>query len=63
MGLAIRRTATEAEAAAIAAAVQQFTVDTAVSQSPAETGPSPWLQTALLEGVSAKESFGPGNPT
>lgn len=63
MELAIRRTATEAEAVAIAAAVQQFTESTAVSQPPAEDNPSPWLEAALLEGVSAKDSFGPANPT
>ncbi len=63
MELAIRRTATEAEAVAIAAAVRQFTESTSVSQPSAGEGPSPWLEAALLEGVSAKGSFGPANPT
>jgi hypothetical protein len=42
------------EAAAIAAAIQLFEMETAVA--PAAEGPSvsPWQRAALLEGVSAK---------
>jgi len=58
----ISQTATPQEAAAIAAAIQRFTQDTAVA-APAETaGIDPWLKAALEEGVSAKEAFGPGQP-
>lgn len=54
--------ADEAETAAIAAAVQRFSLDTAVAPVESESGPSPWLEAALVEGVSAKSSFGPGDP-
>jgi hypothetical protein len=58
----ISQPATPGEAAAIAAAIQRFTADTAVA-APAETaGMNPWLKAALTEGVSAKEAFGPGEP-
>ena len=43
--------ATPEEAAAVMAAVEQFLRDTAPPPVPAETGPSPWTRTALLEGV------------
>lgn len=62
MPIEISQSATPQEAAAIAAAVQSFTADTAVA-APAETaGMDPWLKAALTEGVSAKEVFGPGQP-
>lgn len=54
--------ATEEEAAAIAAAVKRFTVDTTVAPPAADEGPPPWLKAALIEGVSAKAPFSPGNP-
>ena len=50
------------EAAAIAAAVQRFNLDTAVAPPAEPSGPDPWLQAALEEGVSAKEAFGPRQP-
>jgi hypothetical protein len=47
------RSASEDEAAAIAAAIARFEAETAAS--PADAGPiSPWQRAALLEGVSAK---------
>jgi phenylpyruvate tautomerase PptA (4-oxalocrotonate tautomerase family) len=58
----LNRPATPAEAAAIAAAIERFTSDTAVAPPSADTGISPWLKAALVEGVSAKDPFGPGDP-
>ena len=43
--------ATPEEAAAALAAVQQFLADTAVAAPAEDTGPSPWVRAALLEGV------------
>lgn len=54
--------ATEAEAAAIAAAIQRFQADTAVAPPPESGAMNPWLRAALLEGVDAKSSFGPRDP-
>jgi hypothetical protein len=54
--------ASEAEAAAVAAAIERFAADTAPAAPVAERGMDPWLKAALLEGVSAKAEFGPGNP-
>jgi hypothetical protein len=39
------------EAAAIAAAIEQFLRDTAPAPQPEPTGMSPWLRAGLLEGV------------
>jgi len=53
----------EAEGAAIAAALERFLADTAPALTP--SGPpkmDPWLRQALIDGVSAKEEFGPGDP-
>lgn len=50
------------EAAAIAAAVQRFQSDTAVAPPAEPAGMNPWLRAALLDGVSAKDGFGPGDP-
>jgi hypothetical protein len=51
-----------AEAAAIAAAVEQFLAET--SPAPASAGPprSAWQRAALLEGVRAKEAVFPDLP-
>ena len=54
--------ASEAEAAAVAAAIERFTADTAPAPIAAEQGMDPWLKAALIEGVSAKAEFGPGDP-
>ncbi len=43
--------ATPEEAAAIAAAIEQFLKDSAPPPSAAEAGIGPWLRTALREGV------------
>jgi hypothetical protein len=44
------------EAAAIAAAVEQFLADTAPAAAPAPVV-NPWQRAALLEGIRAKEAF------
>lgn len=54
--------ATPEQAAAIAAAVQRFQLETAPPAAAAPSGPGSWLEAALLEGVSAKDRFGPGDP-
>lgn len=43
--------ATEHEAAAIAVAIEQFRRDTAPPAPEPDTGPSPWMRAALLEGT------------
>ena len=43
--------ASPAEAAAIAAAIEQFLWDTAPPAAPAETRINPWLRAGLFEGV------------
>jgi hypothetical protein len=42
---------TPEEAAAAIAAIEQFLRDTAPAPAPVESAPSPWVQTALREGV------------
>jgi hypothetical protein len=42
------------EAAAIAAALEQFRAETTPSGAPAAQADPPWTRAALLEGVSAK---------
>lgn len=54
--------ATPAEAAAVSAAIQRFQSDTAIAPPPENTAMNPWLKAALVEGVSAKTSFGPRDP-
>lgn len=54
--------ATPEEAAAISAAVQRFQADTAVAAPVESKGMDPWLKAALVEGVTAKSAFGPGDP-
>ena len=60
--ITVSQTATPAEAAAIAAAIQRFGGDTAVALPAVEDSVSPWLKAAMVEGVSGKDSFGPGDP-
>ena len=53
----------EAEAIAISAAIERFLAETAPVLAP--SGPpqvDPWLRQALIDGVSAKAEFGPGDP-
>lgn len=52
--------ASPAEAAAIAAAIQRFQADTASAPVADTGGIDPWLKAALSEGVAAKSLFGPG---
>jgi len=47
------------EAAAVVAAIEQFLADTAPTPGPAPAG-DPWQRAALVEGVMAKQAFGPG---
>jgi len=44
------------EAAAVIAAIERFMRDTAPRVAPEPEGPSPWVRTALLEGVE-REPF------
>ena len=44
-------TATPEEAAAIAAAIEQFLRDTAPAPQPPRTTISPWLRAGLMEGI------------
>jgi hypothetical protein len=60
--ISINGPATEAEAAAVSAAIERFLGDTVVAPAPVEKGMNPWLRAALVDGVSAKEDFGPGDP-
>jgi hypothetical protein len=46
------------EAAAIAAAIEQFLRDTAPAPAPQEKGLSPWLEAGLLEGIGREPSRG-----
>jgi hypothetical protein len=47
----VRQPASPEEAAAIAAAIEQFMRDTAPPPASAGPSPSPWLQAGLLEGT------------
>jgi len=60
--ISISGPASPAEAAAVSAAIERFLGDTALAPPPADVGMNPWLRAALIEGVSAKDSFGPGDP-
>ncbi|MGK2931980.1 MAG: hypothetical protein ACSLFD_04315 [Solirubrobacterales bacterium] len=60
--LRIPESATPAETAAMAAAVQSFEGDTAVAPLAEDAGMNPWLRAALVEGVSAKDEFGRHDP-
>jgi hypothetical protein len=62
MPIEISQSTTPREAAAIAAAIQRFSQDTALAPPAEPTGMDPWLKAALEEGVSAKNAFGPGEP-
>lgn len=61
MPIAISQSASPEEAAAIVAAVQRFSQDTAVAAPAEQEGMDPWLKDALETGVSAKDIFGPGS--
>jgi hypothetical protein len=51
------RSATAEEAAAIAAAIEQFNMDTGAAPSAGETRVGPWQRAALIEGVGAKATI------
>jgi hypothetical protein len=48
-------TASESEAAAIVAALEQFLADTAPAPGPSRPAASPWQRAALEEGISARQ--------
>jgi hypothetical protein len=52
--------ASEAEAAAIVAALEQFMADTAPAPDASGTGPSPWQRAALEDGIAARQLSGRG---
>jgi hypothetical protein len=52
----MERSASPAEAAAIAAAVEQFVAETTPRPEPVEAV-NPWTRAALLEGVGAKRTI------
>jgi hypothetical protein len=47
----VQTSASPEEAAAVAAAIEQFMRATAPPPAPVEEPPNPWMRTALLEGV------------
>ena len=57
----IKQPASEREAAAVAAAIERFAADTAPVTPDPGAGMSPWLEVALVEGVNARDIFGPGH--
>ena len=50
--------ASESEAAAVVAAIEQFLADTAPAPQAAEHGMSPWARAALEEGIAARQVSG-----
>jgi hypothetical protein len=50
--------ASEAEAAAIVAAVEQFLADTAPAPADETPATSPWARAALEEGIAARQLYG-----
>jgi hypothetical protein len=60
--ISISGPATPAEAAAVSAAIERFLADTALAPPATDESMDPWLRTALVEGVSARDSFGPRDP-
>lgn len=52
-----RKTASEDEAAAVAAAIALFEAEFAAAPAPGEPQTPAWQRAALLEGVSAKETI------
>jgi hypothetical protein len=50
--------ATEAEAAAIAVALEQFLADTAPPPADEKPAPNPWQRAALEDGIAARQVTG-----
>lgn len=50
--------ATDSEAAAIVAALEQFLAETAATATPSGRAASPWQRAALEEGVAARQVSG-----
>ena len=53
--MAVPPSATDEEAAAIAAAIERFTHDTAPAPAGGGEALDPWIRAAMLEGVSREE--------
>jgi hypothetical protein len=54
----VQTSASPEEAAAVAAAIEQFMRATAPPQAPVEPPVNPWVRAALLEGVDREPGFG-----
>lgn len=54
----VQTSASPEEAAAVAAAIEQFMRDTAPPSAPAQEPPNPWVRAALLEGVEREPGAG-----
>jgi hypothetical protein len=54
----VSATASDSEAAAIVAALEQFLADTAPAPGSNERAASPWQRAALEEGISARQLSG-----
>ena len=54
----VQTSASPEEAAAVAAAIEQFMRATAPPPAPAEEPPNPWVRTARLEGVDREPRVG-----
>jgi len=50
--------ASESEAAAVVAAIEQFLADTAPAPAPEGPQISPWARAALVEGIAARQVSG-----
>jgi hypothetical protein len=57
----VTQPASQSEAAAIVAALEQFLAETAPAPSSAATAESPWRQAALREAISARTGHAPGS--
>lgn len=54
----VTEAASDTEAAAIVAALEQFLVDTAPRPASSKPAQNPWLRAALEEGISARQVTG-----
>jgi hypothetical protein len=57
----VTETASRSEAAAIAAALEQFLAETAPAPSATEPAESPWRRAALREAIAARAEHSPGS--
>jgi hypothetical protein len=54
----VSKSASDSEAVAIVAALEQFLIDTAPAARAGAAGQSPWQRAALEEGISARQVSG-----